>query len=389
MDLAKRACRFRRRSRPWCCHRLVVLVLTPARLTPPFVSHRRSVLSRLRNRAAADVVPEEGVPDVASEATDAGSSSKDEGYASEAELLPVPTDEATKPPTYGACKTGSDCTGDRMMCVDGQCRCPVLFPGGDNCDVARKPTIPWCFTPLENWPKVGPKYMKTKKEPHDFSTCAVVGNAATMKGSGVGEQISAHTAIFRFNEAPFKGMEKDVGKFTTLRFQNRDRSGFAEVKGEICVVREGKWYKGQNSKGKCRMEQMPEDVEKKLVDGHWKVHRQGAPADPGRPWMSNGFSGITFALHMCARVDVYGFTFGTGYYFKKYTGIAKDWGRKGGLLRPPSKSLANRHPWVKERACLQQLADELPQQLVIHKSADPKTAKPGGKNVKLPPSKAE
>jgi hypothetical protein len=52
----------------------------------------------------------------------------------------------------------------------------------------------------------------------------------------------------------------DVGGKTTLRFQNRDRSGFAEVKGEICVVREGKWYKGQNSKGKCRMEQMPEDV---------------------------------------------------------------------------------------------------------------------------------
>jgi hypothetical protein len=34
---------------------------------------------------------------------------------------------------------------------------------------------------------------------------------------------------------------------------------------------------------------------------------------------------------------VYGFTFGTGYYFRKYTGLAKDWGRKGGTLRPPSK----------------------------------------------------
>jgi hypothetical protein len=27
--------------------------------------------------------------------------------------------------------------------------------------------------------------MKSKKVAHDFSTCAVVGNAATMKGSGV------------------------------------------------------------------------------------------------------------------------------------------------------------------------------------------------------------
>jgi hypothetical protein len=28
--------------------------------------------------------------------------------------------------------------------------------------------------------------------------------------------------------------------------------------------------------------------------------------------------------------------------------------------------------------------NELPQQVVVHKSADPKKAKPGGKNVKLP-----
>ena len=55
-------------------------------------------------------------------------------------------------------------------------------------------------------------YLKSKKEKHDFSTCAVVGNAATMKNSGVGEQISAHTAVFRFNEAPYKGFEKDVGR---------------------------------------------------------------------------------------------------------------------------------------------------------------------------------
>lgn len=352
---------------------------------------------RGRNRAAADVIPEttpeeagasggDGDDESGDDDSSSSSSSSSGASVSTASLLPTPSDDATKPPTFGSCSAKADCQGDRMMCVDGQCRCPVLFPGGDNCDEPRKPTIPWCLTPLPTWPKVGPKYMKTKKEPHDFSTCAVVGNAATMKGSGVGDQISAHTAVFRFNEAPYKGVEKDVGGKTTLRFQNRDRSGFAEVKGEICVVREGKWYKGQNSKGKCRMEQMPEEVEKKLVDGHWKVHRQGAPADPGRPWMSNGFSGITFALHMCARVDVYGFTFGTGYYFKKYAGLAKDWGRKGGTLRPPSKSLESRHPWVKERACLQQLADELPQQLVVHTSADPKNAKPGGKNVKLAPS---
>lgn len=269
--------------------------------------------------------------------------------------------------TYGECKTRQDCGHSRMMCVAGNCRCPVLFHG-ESCEQPRIPTESWCLTPFKEWPAQAPVYRDLQKQPYDFTSCAVIGSSGLMKRSGRGKEIDAHTAIFRFNEAPAtKIYMDDVGSFTTLRFQNRDRSGYAEKKGEICVVRAGKWQRGQDSGGKCSFQQMPDAIEK-YVDGHWKQYRQGASwpsADPGRPWFSNGFAGITFALHMCARVDVYGFTFNTGYYFPKYRGKAKNWGRRGGFIRPPSKALENRHSWTRERSCLIRLAEELPAQLTV------------------------
>lgn len=290
----------------------------------------------------------------------------EQAAAENAGLLVVPDDalkaaeaKGAAPPGFGPCDRASDCPGSRMLCLHGTCRCPVLFPGGQNCDEAREPIEPWCLTPLKTWPKDGPKY-KGK----DFTTCAVVGSADITKKLKMGKHIDAHTAIFRFNEAPSKGHTPYAGTGTTLRFQNRDRSGYAEDKGETCVVRSGKWYRGQNSGGKCKMDQMPKGVEL-YVDGHWKVHK-GGPTNPGRPWFSNGFTGVVFALHMCARIDVYGLTQGSGYYFKKFAGRAKGWGRPNGVLGPPTKRMEMRHSWAKEKECLRRLADELPAQLFVH-----------------------
>ena len=59
-----------------------------------------------------------------------------------------------------------------------------------------------------------------------------------------------------------------------------------------------------------------------------------------------------------------------GIISKKYFGKAKDWGRPGGFIRPPSKGLANRHSaWIKERECLLKLSEELPNSVVVHESA--------------------
>jgi|AntAceMinimDraft_12_1070368.scaffolds.fasta_scaffold152852_1 hypothetical protein len=45
-----------------------------------------------------------------------------------------------------------------------------------------------------------------------FKLCALVSNSGALKNSGLGGEIDAHEAVFRINNAPTKGYEKDVGR---------------------------------------------------------------------------------------------------------------------------------------------------------------------------------
>eukprot|EP00899_Mesostigma_viride_P010053 jgi/Mesvir1/19049/Mv12811-RA.2 len=267
--------------------------------------------------------------------------------------------------TAGAkCSTSTDCgtvpsVGLRMACVQGACRCPVLYSGGPPPSCAPvEPAEAWCLVPLtdalfnnqsrrdhqplifldqseaaSSSPSPRGRLAASSGRPSsvpadlpqmaDFSTCAVVGSGASLLSTRHGAAIDAHSVVIRFNDAPTKGLEDRVGSKTTLRLQNLDYCGFRESDREITI------QYTRNQFGACGATHILH-MSRLLLSYSRLYFRKVQPTTRdvhgGRLKMSGGFFGLALALHLCGQA-----------------GITKPW--------------KDRHNWKMEAKCRRLMAD--------------------------------
>eukprot|EP00899_Mesostigma_viride_P013084 jgi/Mesvir1/21777/Mv04175-RA.2 len=234
------------------------------------------------------------------------------------------------------------CNG-RGRCVDGKCRCAVVW-AGEACETARRlpcdqETVPftgwvfnaatlpydihrykdqlcnasqWTTKPGQSLASYSAEDCKAdlKRLMHEQlmlppvdpimsllgATCAVVGSSDHMLGCGAGSEIDGHDVVIRLNDAPTVGHERDVGSRTTLRFQGAARMTFRE--GDEWTINLSYAYLFVG--GGRNLLTYPE------IAGH-----HGYYTDHPRPnglQLSYGWKTIHAALHICSSVTLYGFT---------------------------------------------------------------------------------
>eukprot|EP00899_Mesostigma_viride_P018120 jgi/Mesvir1/26309/Mv26043-RA.1 len=132
-----------------------------------------------------------------------------------------------------------------------------------------------------------------------FRSCAVVGPAGALKRYGLGEEIDGHEAVIRFNDAPTRGYERHVGNKTTLRVNHWEFAGYKEGDEMVVVA----LFSRNGMDNLVRFKRKVEDGDFYFLTTEFLSHVVEAA---GGVVPSTGFVGLSLALQLCARVDVYG-----------------------------------------------------------------------------------
>ncbi|KAJ3654917.1 hypothetical protein Zmor_014069 [Zophobas morio] len=162
-----------------------------------------------------------------------------------------------------------------------------------------------------------------------FNSCAIVASAGALKDSNLGKTIDSHDLVLRFNHAPTKGFEEDVGRKTTVRLLNsqvvtRKEFNFLEsdiYKNVTIVAWDPSNYKASLDEWleKPEFNLFPAYVEYKkkndkarffLINPQslwelWDFLQNNSPNRLRRNPLSSGFLGLGILLPLCNFIDMF------------------------------------------------------------------------------------